>query len=198
MIQTSALLDREVIPDYRLIIEARDNNLAPPSEQRRTPGNMHVRLIDVNDNHPVFEQPLYKAEVRENEKLQSIIAIVRATDLDEGVNAEIVYSIDFAAGNATDMFDVEPESGRVFVAKSLSGQAGEYYAIIVATDKGNPPLSNTTILQVSIEDVNDHAPVIVHPPQNLTTEIWEVRVINYASFNKHNPIVFDLIKIPID
>ena len=164
--------------DYRLTISARDSPSAPPSQQRSTPANMHVRLRDINDNYPVFEHESYTAEIRENEKVTSVIAIVQATDLDAEENAEVTYSIDASAGNATDMFAVELGTGQVTVAKSLRGQAGEYFAVIIAADQGTPPLSNTTKLFVSIEDVNDHAPVITHPPENFTIEITEVRYDN--------------------
>ena len=60
-------IDREEIDEYKLTIEARDNNLAASSDQRRTPGFMTIILNDVNDNPPVFDQPTYTARsVQEN------------------------------------------------------------------------------------------------------------------------------------
>ena len=35
-------IDREEIDEYKLTIEARDNNLAASSDQRRTPGFMTI------------------------------------------------------------------------------------------------------------------------------------------------------------
>ena len=159
---------------------------------------MHVRLRDVNDNAPIFEQALYSAEIRENDRpageggLSSSgasVTVVRAKDLDTGENARLTYSISDevpdtqtqrrrrrAVNNATGLFGVEADTGRVYVALSLSGKAGEYFVVIMATDGGDPALSNSTVLHINVEDVNDHPPVITHPPENFTVEIKEVRL----------------------
>ena len=47
--------------------------------------------------------------------MNAYVITVRATDADDGVNANILYSIDAAAGNASSLFDVDPQSGRVIV-----------------------------------------------------------------------------------
>ena len=41
-----------------------------------------IRVVDVNDNSPVFEQPSYSADVREDAPLGSSVLRVRATDSD--------------------------------------------------------------------------------------------------------------------
>ena len=41
-----------------------------------------IRVVDVNDNSPVFEQPSYSANVREDAPLGSSVLRVRATDAD--------------------------------------------------------------------------------------------------------------------
>ena len=51
-----------------------------------------VRVTDVNDNPPVFEEDRYELQVRENQPQSSIITIV-AADRDVGINADIVYRI---------------------------------------------------------------------------------------------------------
>ena len=41
-----------------------------------------IRVVDVNDNSPVFELPSYSAEVREDAPIGSVVLRVRATDAD--------------------------------------------------------------------------------------------------------------------
>jgi hypothetical protein len=123
--------------------------------------------------------------VSENEKVDSVIAIVQAVDADEGNNAKIRYSIlpssspttltTTPAGNSSDLFTIEATTGRVKVARSLGGRAGVYVAVVAATDAGPEPQSSTVRLVVTVEDVNDHPPVIMHPAQNITIPIMEVR-----------------------
>ena len=174
LLVTKGLLNREELPDFLLTIEASDNNLAPLSQQRKTPRYMQVVLLDVNDNAPEFEKPIYVGDIQENARVNQRVVTVRATDRDEGENAIITYSIDETQGNATGLFDVNPTSGEVYVSRALQGNNGYFSIVVKATDKGNPPLSNTTILQVVVEDVNDHKPIIVRPPENTTIYIMEV------------------------
>lgn len=174
LLSTSALLDRETVPSYDITIEARDNNFAPPTQQRVMPGYMQIILLDVNDNHPQFELPFYQATTLENANLNHIFANIRATDADDGINAQIEYSIDFARSNSSDYFDIHLGTGAVFVRNSLQGKMGNYLVVVVATDKGVPALSNSTMLYVTVQDVNDHPPQIIFPPVNYTISIMEV------------------------
>ena len=172
-----------------LTVEARDNNNAPPTQQRRIQRNMEIRLLDVNDNHPEFDRPLYEASILENAVEGDSVTTVTATDRDEGINAEIGYTLDMDKGNATHLFDVHPDSGEVFVKLALKGSIGVFHAVVVATDKGMPPLSNTTIVQIHVMDINDYPPVIVYPPENVTIYIMEVhtkRRNNENLYRKNN------------
>ena len=51
-----------------------------------------VTVSDVNDHTPAFDTSSYVLQLPENRPLSDIVTVV-ADDLDEGVNAEIVYSI---------------------------------------------------------------------------------------------------------
>ncbi len=50
-----------------------------------------VSVTDVNDNAPMFDTGETDFTVTEGAIVGSIIGVVRATDQDEGVNAEIEY-----------------------------------------------------------------------------------------------------------
>ena len=177
LIQTRAPLDRESVPMFAITVEARDNINAPAAQQRVTPGYMQIFLLDVNDNHPQFEQDVYEATTLENAKINHVFVTIRATDADEGPNSQVVYSIDLDNSNSTDHFEIDASSGQVYVRNSLQGKMGHYIVVVVATDMGNPPLSNSTYLFVTVEDVNDHPPEIVSPPENFTINIMEVSTL---------------------
>ena len=169
------MIDRELVPTYSLTIEARDNNYAPASQQRTTPGYMTVILLDVNDNAPVFDKDLYQADTKENADLDTVVVTVNAQDPDEGLNAQVRYTVDKTQGNASHLFDVGHVSGDVYVAAGLHGEIGLFSLVVLATDLGDPPLSNSTTVLIHVEDVNEHAPVIISPPLNETIFIHEVR-----------------------
>ena len=70
-------VDPESVSQYGLTIKARDNDLAPSNEQRATPGHMTVRLVDVNNSPPVFDQLMYVGnEITENSVLGSQLRCV--------------------------------------------------------------------------------------------------------------------------
>ena len=67
----------------------------------------------------------------------------------------------------------------------------EYLITILATDKGEPPLSNTAVLAINVTDVNDNPPkfsqsgytVYVQEDVKTSTEIFKVSVM-FCSFVK--------------
>ena len=160
---------------YTLTIEVRDNPKEPLEKQLKDTRLMKINLIDVNDGPPTFKKAAYFALAQENLKVGSPVILVTAEDADDGDNGVIEYSIHATQTNASRMFSVDKDSGQVRVNNSLSGIAGKVYVTLVATDKGRPPLSSTTIIYIDIEDVNDHPPVITFPPTNYTAYIMEVR-----------------------
>ena len=52
-----------------------------------------VRVIDKNDNEPVFKKSKYSFNVSEDVAVKTNIGQVVATDKDEGSNGRVVYSI---------------------------------------------------------------------------------------------------------
>lgn len=83
---------------------------------------------------------------------------VLATSLDSGKNAEVVYSI--AGGNEHNKFTINPETGVISVFEMLDYErVRDYLLTIQATDLGEPPLSNQAIVNITILDANDNAPI---------------------------------------
>lgn len=162
------------MPSYVLTLEARDNNLAPPTQQRKVPGIMQIILRDVNDNVPQFTSSNYSGNVQENVKVNTPVTTISATDADIDLNGNIGYFIDDGAGNVTGFFSLNQFTGQVYVSGSLRGRHGNYVMVVLAKDNGNPPLYNSTEVHIAIEDVNDHTPIIYDPVINQTIIISEV------------------------
>ena len=69
-----------------------------------------INVEDVNDHVPIFEEPSYKDEVKESVSVGSTVITVRATDLDTGKNADILYSIK-SQSSKPDVFRIDPKTG---------------------------------------------------------------------------------------
>ncbi|XP_051275265.1 protocadherin alpha-2-like isoform X2 [Dicentrarchus labrax] len=122
-----------------------------------------VNVIDINDNVPVFSQPLYKAQVTENAPHKTSILTVSATDLDEGINGEIVYSfIERGHFNPESVFSINPNTGEITVTGKVDYEENSAYDIRVqARDKGTPSRSVHGKVLVEVADVNDNVPEII-------------------------------------
>ncbi|XP_053285129.1 protocadherin alpha-3 isoform X2 [Pleuronectes platessa] len=151
-------LDRESVKTHVLLLTATDGGKPPRS------GNMtiNVDVSDVNDNPPVFTKDSYNVNLKENSPLGTTVILVNATDMDEGLNGEVVYSFgkDVDA-RARARFDLNPVTGVITVAGAIDFEdSGRYEIDIQASDKGAAPLTTDKTVIIHIIDVNDNAPEI--------------------------------------
>lgn len=68
----------------------------------------------------------------------------------------------------------DANTGRLFARQPLKDRFGNYTLVIEARDLGLPPNVVQGELHVCVTDYNDHAPIFVHPPQNVTIKVPEV------------------------
>ena len=151
-------LDREKQAVIQLVLTAVDGGKPPRS------GTLHivVNVLDNNDNNPVFSKPLYKVKVAENIKMGSKIISLTATDLDEGMNSNILYSF-VRHGNSKGygMFSIDPQSGEISVIGHLDYEENVGVELRVqAADQGHPPKTTQCKVLVEVIDMNDNAPQI--------------------------------------
>uniref|UniRef100_A0A8C2WBY7 Cadherin 8 n=1 Tax=Cyclopterus lumpus TaxID=8103 RepID=A0A8C2WBY7_CYCLU len=151
-------LDREEKAEYTLTAQVvnadTDEPLEPPSE-------FIIKVQDINDNPPQFNEGPYRASVPEMSAVGTPVTRVTATDADDpvyGNSARLVYSI----LEGQPYFSVEPNSGECRIA--LHGMdremREEYLVVIQAKDMGGHMggLSGTTTVTVTLTDINDNPP----------------------------------------
>ncbi|XP_042275759.1 protocadherin alpha-2-like isoform X7 [Thunnus maccoyii] len=151
-------LDREKKSVITLLLTAVDGGKPAKS------GTLQIRVnvIDVNDNIPTFSKSLYKVQVRENTAHGTVVIKLNATDLDEGMNSKILYSL-VKRGNIdpSNIFDLNSETGEITVKGNLDYEKTPAYEVRVqAMDQGPVPRSAHAKLLIEITDVNDNAPEI--------------------------------------
>ncbi|XP_072534068.1 protocadherin-15a isoform X1 [Salminus brasiliensis] len=153
---TTKPLDREKQSQYELVVEASDGAVDP----RRTALTLLVKVLDINDNSPVFSQPFYTKNVPENTPAGSVI--LRLTAVDADLVSNITYRIRTEA--ARQLFAVDRFSGNLSLLQALDfealGRDGANYTFEVeALDHEGvlPPGLATVLLRIT--DMNDFAPV---------------------------------------
>ncbi|XP_013173733.1 PREDICTED: protocadherin-15 [Papilio xuthus] len=155
-------LDREVLTRYQLMVKAED-----PGKLAST-ATVNIKVTDINDNNPKFEEDSYTFQVKEGLSGETV-GYVHATDDDEGVNALLSYSLPanlpFAIDNAT---------GMITTLSELDYEDIKDYAFVVtATDGAIDKRLGTASVTVQVQDVPDEDPVFlqdiytVHVPENV-------------------------------
>ncbi|XP_065546599.1 protocadherin beta-15-like [Lathamus discolor] len=148
-------LDREEQAEMDFSLIAIDGGSPPRSGTTK----IHIVVLDVNDNAPVFTQKVFIARVLENAPEGSVVLRVVATDSDAGVNGDISYQI-IQADQSHSAFEIDPMSGEIKLTKSLDFEVAENHELSVqATDGGG--LSAICRVLVEVVDVNDNAPQLV-------------------------------------
>lgn len=146
-------LDRERSSNYILNVTAFD--LGKP--QRSVSTQLIVNVRDINDNTPTFEKSSYHFVIPENIDNGTSVIRLRATDMDEGENSRISFSLE---GPAWNKFNVDKNTGLLTVVGPLDREITENYALrIWAKDASlDNPLMSSTVVYIRLEDVNDNAP----------------------------------------
>ncbi|NXU50208.1 PCDGM protein, partial [Turnix velox] len=151
-------LDRELRAFHHLVLTAEDGGSPPKSSKIR----ITIQVLDANDNHPVFDQPSYGARLVENSPLGTLVVKLNATDVDEGPNGDIRYSLS-SHNSATlrQIFAIDELTGEIRVQGNLDFEEATVYEIEVeAKDMGSPTMEEHCSVVVEIIDVNDNAPEI--------------------------------------
>ncbi|KAM8847881.1 protocadherin alpha-3-like [Synchiropus picturatus] len=151
-------LDREKQPVIDLILTAADGG----KPVRTGTLNIRVNVMDVNDNAPIFSKSLYKVRVNERAQPGFILIKLNATDLDDGMNSNIMYSFIIRGKNdPSNVFDLNEETGEIKLKDSLNYEETPAYELRVqAMDQGQSPRSTHTKLLIEVLDENDNAPEI--------------------------------------
>ncbi|KAF6082361.1 protocadherin alpha 1 [Phyllostomus discolor] len=149
-------LDREETPELLLLLTATDGG--KPELEGMV--QLLITVLDVNDNAPLFAQAVYRVHLLETAADGTLVTTLNASDADEGVNGEIVFSFGSDVPlNIRKNFKIDSNSGEIRLIGRLDYEETKSYEIQVkAVDKGSPPMSNHCKVLVKVLDVNDNAP----------------------------------------
>ncbi|XP_074505014.1 protocadherin beta-16-like [Sebastes fasciatus] len=135
-----------------------------------------VEINDINDNAPSFKKDEMKFRISESAVIGAKFVLERAMDLDVGVNGLQGYSL-----KPTDNFLLKLQNQHdgskkveMVLQKHLDREAQEHLSLtLTATDGGDPQLSGTMQVEISVLDANDNAPVF-------TQEVYKVTIMETA------------------
>lgn len=162
-------LDRETRESFDLRLTGKRKSGGTPSSV-----DIVVKLLDVNDNAPMFRNhhrvrklsandiglkgfegdltvPVYEATLAEAGSVGTMITRIVAEDSDgpEDGNAVVNYSL---FGLGSELFDIDRTTGVVTLKTPLQG--GIYNVTVIASDSGFSRKDNAALLVVSVADKN--------------------------------------------
>ncbi|XP_034546282.1 protocadherin beta-13-like [Notolabrus celidotus] len=151
-------LDREEKAVHNLVLTAVDGGVPV----RSGTANIIVNVQDTNDNPPRFDKQTYTINMTENSPIGALVMKLNATDLDEGLNSEIVYSFTLYTSEKTqDVFALSPNTGEITVKGTIDYEDMKFYEMhIEARDKGTHPLLGQCTVVAHVTDMNDNYPEI--------------------------------------
>ncbi|XP_029918474.1 protocadherin beta-16-like [Myripristis murdjan] len=125
-----------------------------------------IEITDVNDNTPLFQKDAMKFDISESAMIGAKFVLERAFDSDIGVNGLQSYSL-----HPTDNFILKlhgqadgSKKVEMVLQKPLDREKEEQISLLLtAMDGGEPMMSGTVQIYVTVLDANDNAPVFSQP-----------------------------------
>ncbi|XP_043259907.1 cadherin-99C isoform X1 [Colletes gigas] len=158
---TKIVLDYEQNDEYKFVVTARDG--AP--DYRLATATVTVKVVDVEDEIPVFHQSSYEARVKEN---MPDYTVVQVTADDPDTKKQITYMI---KQGDTELFGIDPKTGVIKTIRGLDYERESQHILIVGTVENTSDLpGSTTRVVVNVQDVNDIPPVFTSVPRPITLD----------------------------
>ncbi|NXH95483.1 DSG1A protein, partial [Pachycephala philippinensis] len=161
-INITSIVDREQTPVFVIRCFAKHAmtgvDLEPPLELR-------VRVLDINDNAPVFAQTVFTGSVEESSMDNTLVMKIIATDLDEPnhLNSKIAFKIESQEPSGPPMFIMNKYTGELHLANYLDREQHSSYTLVVkASDRDGAAdgMSSLCSCNVKVIDVNDNFPTL--------------------------------------
>lgn len=150
-VRSRIMFNFESEQSYEFTVEAHIGDLAATT-------TVQVNILDENDNRPVFVDFQNTLSIPENMPLETSVLMIEATDMDSGLNAELLFEI---TNDINEDFRVDPSTGVLYASAGLDREVQDTYILnIQVSDKGTPPQSNEDGLEVTLVDINDNPPVL--------------------------------------
>ncbi|XP_062852533.1 cadherin EGF LAG seven-pass G-type receptor 1 [Trichomycterus rosablanca] len=141
-------LDYKQERQYVLTITASDGTLSDTAQ-------VFINVTDANTHRPVFQSANYQVLFSEDKPIGSTVVVISATDEDTGENARITYVME----DNVPQFKIDPDTGAITTQVEIDYEDQASYTLaIIAHDNGIPQKSDTTYVEIIVEDANDNVP----------------------------------------
>uniref|UniRef100_A0A4W3GD15 FAT atypical cadherin 2 n=1 Tax=Callorhinchus milii TaxID=7868 RepID=A0A4W3GD15_CALMI len=106
---------------------------------------VNIILTDKNDNAPQFQAAEYNIHIPANTFKGAPVIQIVAIDADEGINADVVYSVASSEANAEEILDINPVTGFITIKESLVGLENSSFTYHVKAQDGGFPQRDSCV-----------------------------------------------------
>ena len=154
-------MDREVEDHHDLIITCQDKGFPPLHSESK----FSILVTDINDVKPLFSKEIFKFYITENQKPNTPVGYINASDPDLGPGGKLSYSL-LTTNKRFLPFQITYD-GFISTIMSLDHEFQDNYEFqVLAKDNGIPSLNKTVKVIVEVKDENDNAPYFTFPSVN--------------------------------
>ena len=139
-VKTAKPVDYEVASSFTIKIQAVDDNPVNPMSSTVP---LHIKVLDTNDNAPVFEDDPIVITIRENTLVGTIVNTFSATDRDSESRGQVRYSIESQSPEGN-WFSINSQTGEMKLEEELDYEQLTQVSVgVVAEDQAQG--KNTTL-----------------------------------------------------
>lgn len=186
-IKTAGKIDREKKSIYVLKVKAMDGGTPPLSSNVQ----IRINILDENDCVPDFGSVLYSVNINENISPGTSVLQVKAVDNDWGRNGDIYYRFE----RDHDFFTINPHTGIIEVAKSLTFEQGSSHDLsVLAFDRGINPRQTSKHVHIRIIDVQGYPPPVL-PQTRVCASLKFETNFYYIKIREDFPLGGEMIRV---
>ncbi|CAO2593389.1 Dsg1a, partial [Lemmus lemmus] len=186
-INITSIVDREVTPFFIIYCRA----LNAQGQDLENPLELRVRVMDINDNPPVFSMTTFTGQIEENSNANTLVMKLDATDADEpnNLNSQIAFKIIRQEPSESPMFIINRKTGEIRTMNNFLDreQYSQYSLAVRGSDRdgGADGMSAECECVIKILDVNDNIPYLEQSSYDIQIEenalhsqLVQIRVID--------------------
>uniref|UniRef100_A0A8C9ALV1 Protocadherin Fat 3 n=1 Tax=Prolemur simus TaxID=1328070 RepID=A0A8C9ALV1_PROSS len=188
-IRTIANLDHETIAHFHFHVHVRDSG--SPQLTAESPVEVNIEVTDVNDNPPVFTQPVFETVLLLPTYVGVEVLKVSATDPDSEVPPELTYSL---MEGSLDHFLIDSNSGVLTIKNNNLSK--DHYMLIVKVSDGK--FYSTSMVTIMVKEAMDSG---LHFTQSFystsisenNTNITKVAIVNAVGNRLNEPLKYSIL-----
>ncbi|GCB61025.1 hypothetical protein scyTo_0004039 [Scyliorhinus torazame] len=140
-ILTSQKLDRENSTEKVIAIKV----MAKDGSGKVDFCTVNIILTDENDNAPQFQAAEYKIHIPASTLKGAPIIQIVAVDADEGMNADVTYSVASSENKFEEILEINPRTGFITIKESLIGLENNSFTYYVKAKDGGSPQQDSCV-----------------------------------------------------